>query len=162
MKFRPGSCFDIEFSPYEGHITSAECFHLITQFCREAIRGVDETEPTGCAATCSVNHSRDGACLTCGNAWSGHSGHSCPDGGRGRWPVAGEWETPPPEVFGGAEDVGGMEGISFVSINNAVLLMYNLFRSVSEYPLLDSNVAMVMEVRVLAQSIIRSFSAACF
>jgi hypothetical protein len=51
-----------------------------------------------------------------------------------------------------------MEGISFVSINNAVLLMYNLFRSVSEYPLLDSNVAMVMEVRVLVQSIIRSFS----
>ena len=48
---------------------------------------VDETpmNVASCTDECSNDHSSDGSCLRCGNAWSEHNGHECKDGQKGSW-----------------------------------------------------------------------------
>jgi len=41
----------------------------------------------GCPPTCEQNHSSSGDCLICGTGWGSHSGHTCPGGTRGSWPI---------------------------------------------------------------------------
>jgi len=59
-----------------------------------------------CGASCGRSHSGEGNCVRCGKDWGAHSGHKCPGGGRGAWPltegesgciVKGKWE-----IVGGA------------------------------------------------------------
>ena len=50
-------------------------------------------EVEGCDESCSLSHSNDGDCLECGEDWGKHSGHDCPDGSRGSWPIRAP--TPP-------------------------------------------------------------------